>query len=119
MVLPKFFQNMIQGEEDNIGAEEELLMQSILSGNQMTTEQEDDLMVQQMSNDPIIQKACKSVVSESRDIVEYFNGNLEQLDIGPKVEACIKNRCSELMELSEKLRDIEERKRISPTIREA
>ena len=77
------------------------------------------IFVLKISNDPIIQNACRSIYAESRDIQEFFVINRLSWEILQKVEACILNRCSELGDVSEKLRDIEERKRISPTIREA
>ena len=42
-------------------------------------------------------------------MLERFNSHLEGLNAGPKVEACVKNRCGPLEEKSEKLRDMEGR----------
>ena len=73
----------------------------------MSPEEEDELMASGFSQDPVIKIQLKKVISQSRDLVESFNSHLDTLNVGPKLEACVLNRCGSLEEKSTKLREIE------------
>ena len=64
----------------------------------MSPEEEDEMLASSFSQDPVIKKQLKTVITQSRDLVESFNSHLDTLNVGPKVEACVMNRCGTLEE---------------------
>lgn len=83
MVLPSFWKGF--GKSDSA-------KQSAFDpefGEDMTPDQEDEVLSQSLSNDLVVQKNIKSVIRESRDIVERLNAHITSLNAEEKVEACV------------------------------
>ena len=71
----------------------------------LSPEEEDDLLVTQISSDPVIQKHSRGVVRDSRALVERFDQHFEKLKVESRIEACVEKCKGSFEARSEELRD--------------